>query len=175
MPQRGDVPVRAFAERLHFIPRLIRYPQSILVRRFRSHLEQAPGWVLLTTQGRKSGLPREVLLPCERFDACVLVISTYGWRSNWIRNIQRHAKVRVTCAGSVADGQAEIIAALDRKQALVSAHPFFVPFPTRFLNLLHRTVLRPLWLPFLRWWVRRRPVVVIHVFDLARSIARDES
>lgn len=170
MPQRGDLTVRAFAERLHFIPRLIRYPQSVLVRLFRNYLEHAPGWVLLTTKGRKSGLPREVLLPCERFDACVLVISTYGWRSNWIRNIRHHANVRVTCAGSISDGRAEIIEALDRKQALLSAHPFFVPFPTPFLNLLHRTVLRPLWLPFLRWWVRRRPVVVIHVFDASGGL-----
>jgi len=163
MPQQGDVTVRPFAERLHFIPRLIRFPQSVLVRLFRKYLEHAPGWVLLTTMGRKSGLPREVLLPCERFDASVLVISTYGWRSNWIRNIQRHPGVRVASAGGTLEGQAEIIEAVDRKQALVSAHPFFVPFPTHLLNVLHRTVLRPLWVPFLRWWVRRRPVVVIHV------------
>lgn len=163
MAQQDDLTVRPFAERLYFIPRLIRYPQSMLVRLFRSYLEHAPGWVLLTTKGRKSGLPREVLLPCERFDGCVLVISTYGWRSNWIRNIQRHAEVQVTCAGRTADGRAEIIEDVGRKQALVSAHPFFVPFPTRLLNLLHRTVLRPLWVPFLRRWVRPRAVVVIHV------------
>ena len=108
-------------------------------------------------------LPREVLLPCERFDACVLVISTYGQRSNWIRNILRHPEVQVTCAGRTLAGRAEIVAALDRKQALVSARPFFVPFPTHFLNVLHRTLLRPLWVPFLRWWVRYRPVVIIHV------------
>jgi deazaflavin-dependent oxidoreductase (nitroreductase family) len=164
VPQPADdVKLRPFAERLYFIPRLIRHPQSVLVRLFRNYLERAPGWVLLTTTGRKSGLPREVLLPCERFDASVLVISTYGWRSNWIRNIQRHPEVRVTRAGSHADGRAEIIEALVRKQALLSEHPFFVPFPTRLLNLIHRTVLRPLWVPFLRWWVRRRPVVVIHI------------
>src|SRR5512140_2760970 len=103
MPQPADVTAHPFAERLHFIPRLIRYPQSVLVRLFRHRLERAPGWVLLTTRGRTTGLPREVLLPCERFDACVLVISTYGWRSNWIRNIRRHPLVRVTRAGRAAD------------------------------------------------------------------------
>ena len=108
-------------------------------------------------------MPREILLPCERFDDCLFVISTYGTRSNWIRNIRHHTAVRVTSAGVSVDGRAEIIDALDRKQALVSAHPFFVPFPTSLLNLLHRTVLRPLWVPFLRWWVRLRPIVLIHI------------
>ena len=152
-----------FAEHLYFIPRLIRVPQALLVRLFRRYLERAPGWVLLTTTGRKTGLPREVLLPCERFDDCVLVISTYGWRSNWMRNIARNPAVRVTRAGVTVAGRAEIVALLETRQALVSSHPFFVPFPVYVLNVLHRTVLRPLWVPFLRWWVRGRPVVVIHV------------
>ena len=163
MSKEGNLVARPFAERLHFIPRLIRYPQGILVWVFRNYLERAPGWVLLTTKGRKSGLPRKVLLPCERFDGCVLIISTYGWQSNWIRNIQREPEVRLTCAGSSSQGRAEVIEGLEEKQALVSAHPFFVPFPVYLLNVIHRTVLRPVTVRFLRWWVRRRPVVVIHV------------
>lgn len=155
--------VRPFAERLHFIPRLIKHPQAALVRLLRRTLERSPYWVLLTTTGRKTGLPREVLLPCDRFDSKILVISTYGLRSNWIRNIERHPRVQVTHDGVAIDGRAEILFALDAKQTLVSAHPFFVPFPTRLSNLLHRTLLRPLWVPFLRWWVRSRPVVLIHL------------
>jgi deazaflavin-dependent oxidoreductase (nitroreductase family) len=155
---------RPFAEHLHFIPRVvIRHPQALLVRIFRRYIERSPGWVLLTTKGRKTGLPREVLLPCERFDDCVLVISTYGRRSDWIRNIQRQSQVRVTSAGQTVEGRAEIIETAEARQALVSEHPFFVPFPAHVLNVLHRTVLRPLWVPFLRWWVRLRPIVVIHV------------
>lgn len=166
--------LRPFAERLHFIPRLIRYPQSMLVRVFRNYFEHAPGWVLLTTKGRRTGLPREVLLPCHRFDGRLLVISTYGYRSNWMRNLQRQPKVRITSAGRVAEGRAEIIERLETRQSLVSTHPFFVPFPTRFLDALHRTVLRPVWVPFLRWWVRRRPVVVIHVSEpAAKTEGRD--
>ena len=57
--------------------------------------------------------------------------------------------------------QAEIVEDFAAKRALVSAHPFFPPAPFAILNLLHRTLLRPLWLPFLRWWVRSRPVVAI--------------
>jgi deazaflavin-dependent oxidoreductase (nitroreductase family) len=86
--------------RLHFIPRvLLRHPQRALVRVFRRCFERAPGWVLLSTTGRKTGLPREVLLPCERFADGLLVISTYGRRSDWMRNIEKDPHVSVTCAG----------------------------------------------------------------------------
>ncbi len=135
--------------------------QSTLVRLLRRYFEHAPGWVLLTTTGRKTGLAREVLLPCERTRDFMIVISTYGRRSDWIRNVARNAAVSVTCAGWVLAAHAEIIDDLDVKRALVSAHPFFVPAPFGPLNALHRTVLRPLFVPFLRWWVTRRPLVVI--------------
>jgi len=150
-----------FGSRLHFIPRAIRPLQGALVRVCRRYFERAPGWVLLTTTGRRSGLPREVLLPCERTGDALYAISTYGRRSDWIRNIARDPRVRVTCAGWVLEARAEIVDELERKRALVSAHPFFPAAPFGVLNLLHRTVLRPLCVPFLRWWVSNRPVVVI--------------
>ena len=150
------------AARLYFIPRLvIRYPQRVLVRLLRRYLERAPGWVLLTTRGRKTGLPREVLLPCERFDRRLFVISTYGGRSDWIRNLARTPDVTVSDRGRVVAGRAEIVDDDRVKQALVSEHPFFVPFPVGILNFIHRTLLRPIWVPFLRWWVTGRPVVVV--------------
>jgi deazaflavin-dependent oxidoreductase (nitroreductase family) len=140
--------------------------QAAVVRLFRQYFERAPGWVLLTTVGRRTGLPREVLLPCERFADGLIVISTYGWRSDWMRNIGRDPRVRVTCSGWVLHAEAEIVEDLTTKRALITAHLFFPPAPFAVLNFLHRTVLRPLSLPFLRWWVTRRPVVVIrpHAF-----------
>jgi deazaflavin-dependent oxidoreductase (nitroreductase family) len=151
-----------FAARLHFIPRLlIRYPQRVLIYLLRWYFERAPGWVLLTTQGRKTGLPREVLLPCERFGDRLFVISTYGGRSDWIRNISKNPAVQITSGGRNLSGRAEVITSLEEKQSIVSEHPFFVPLPIGILNVIHRTVLRPIWVPFLRWWVTGRPVVVI--------------
>ena len=150
------------AARLHFIPRVVIRPlQLALVRVFRRYFERAPGWVLLTTTGRKTGLPREVLLPCERTADALIVISTYGNRSDWMRNLRREPRVRVTAAGWVLDARAEVVEDLAAKQTLVAAHPFFAPLPIGVLNALHRTVLRPVFVPFLCWWVRRRPVVVI--------------
>ncbi len=53
---------KPFAAHLYFIPRALRRPQAALVRLPRRYFQVAPGWVLLTTTGRKTGLSREVLL-----------------------------------------------------------------------------------------------------------------
>ena len=150
-----------FAARLHFIPRAIRPVQTAIVRLFRRYFERAPGWVLLTTTGRKSSLPREVLLPCERSAEALIVISTYGRQSDWIRNIQCDPRVRVTCAGWLLNARAEILDDVEAKRTAISTHVFFPAAPIAILNLLHRTLLRPVWLPFLRRWVTSRPVVII--------------
>jgi deazaflavin-dependent oxidoreductase (nitroreductase family) len=150
-----------FAARLHFLPRLLRRPQTAIVRLFRRYFERSPGWVLLTTRGRKTGLLREVLLPCERFSEGLIVISTYGMQSDWIKNIRRDPRVMVSAAGWVIPARAEIIDDVETKRALVTAHVFFPPAPIEPLNFIHRTLLRPFSVLFLRWWVRPRPVVVI--------------
>lgn len=150
-----------FAARLYFIPRLLRRPQAALNRRFHAYFARAPGWVLLTTRGRKTGLDREVLLPCERTPDSLIVISTYGRRSHWIRNLSKDARVRVTCGGWPVEAEAEIVEDPAARRALIAAHPFFVPAPFWPLNLLARTVLRPLVVWWLRRWVTVRPLVVI--------------
>ncbi len=164
IPQRsapGGGQPEPWAARLHFIPRSLRHVQTAIVWLFRRYFERAPAWVLLTTTGRRTGLPREVLLPCERTRDALIVISTYGRRSDWIRNIGRDPRVQVTCAGWILPAQAEIVDDLDVKRSIVSAHPFFAPAPFAILNLLHRTLLRPLSVAFLRRWVENRPVVLI--------------
>lgn len=159
------MPREPFAAHLHFIPMALRRPQNALVRRFRRYFERAPGWVLLTTRGRKTGLPREVLLPCERSPEFLIIISTYGWRSHWIRNIQQNPEVQVSCAGWIASGHAELVEELDRKRALVATHPFFPVAPFA----LVRTVLRPLLVLFLRLWVAPRPLVLIRPEQIVRE------
>jgi deazaflavin-dependent oxidoreductase (nitroreductase family) len=163
MPHAHHRPREAFAARLHVVPRAIRPIQHAIVRIFRRYFERAPGWVLLTTTGRKTGLPREVLLPCERTADAIIVISTYDRRSDWIRNLERQPAVRVTAAGWVLSATAEVVDDVEAKRALVTQYPFFVPLPLGPLNWLHRTVLRPLTVVLLRWWVRGRPMVVIRL------------
>lgn len=151
-----------FAARLHFIPRALRPVHAVLIRGLRWYFSRARGWVLLTTIGRKTGLPREVLLPCARTDAFVLVMSTYGSRSDWMRNLRADPRVRVTHRGRVLPARAEIVDDLARKRALVTAHPFFAPAPFAIVHLVALTVLRPLVVAFLGGWVTPRPVVLFH-------------
>jgi deazaflavin-dependent oxidoreductase (nitroreductase family) len=83
--------------------------------------------VLLTTRGRRTGLPREVLLPCTRTEDAIIVISTYGWRSDWIRNLRKTPEVEVTWSGRRLPGRAEVVEEVARKRQLVTDHPFFPP------------------------------------------------
>jgi deazaflavin-dependent oxidoreductase (nitroreductase family) len=147
-----------FAAHLHFIPRTLAGLQAAIVSLFRRRLECSPNWVLLTTRGRRTGLPREVLLPCIRTGSTVIVISTYGWRSDWMRNIRKAPEVQVTWSGRQVPGSAEVIEDLPRKRQLVTEQPFFPPAPTALLNRL----LRPILVPWLRRWVTPRPMLVIH-------------
>ena len=150
-----------FAARLYFIPTALRSTHAALIRRLRHYFERAPGWVILTTTGRKTGLPREVLLPCERSPDAVIVISTYGSRSQWIRNLKRDPRVRFTTGGWTLSGEAEVIEELERKHAVVTADPFFPPAPFTIVHAVLRTLLRPLLIRFIRWWVNPRPIVLI--------------
>jgi hypothetical protein len=99
------------------------------------------------------------------------VISTYGWRSNWVRNIQRCADVQITAGGWVLSGRAELVEALERKLELVSRRPFFPIAPFTAVHALLRTLLRPLLVLLLRRWVRPRPIVVVHPLALVGDSA----
>ena len=157
------VATEPFFARLHAIPRALRPVHTALIRHLRGYFSRAGGWVLLTTRGRKTGLPREVLLPCAHTDELVLVMSTYGHRSDWIRNIRADPGVQVTHRGRVVPARAEIVEDVARKRALVSAHPFFAPAPFALVHAVMLTVLRPFTVAFLRRWVTSRPVVVCHL------------
>ena len=58
-----------------------------------------------------------------------------------------------------------IIDDLERKRALVRAHPFFAPAPFALVNAVVLTLFRPVMVAFLRRWVTVRPVVVLHLTD----------
>jgi len=123
----------------------------------RDYFEHAAGWVILTTAGRKSGFPREVLLPCWRGAGELLVISTFGWRSNWIRNLRHSPRVSVTLDGRNVPGSAEIVEDVERKRRLVSERPYCPVAPFTWVSRLAGPVLP--W--FLRRWVTRRPIVLV--------------
>ena len=152
-----------WAARLHFVARAIRPPQEAVVSRFRRDVERSPHWVLLTTRGRKTGLPREVLLPCARDGNRVLVVSTYARRAAWIRNLEACAEVELTSRGTKVAGRAEIVDDVARKHALAAEMPFVPLAPVGFAQSLARGALRGLAVAWLKQWVTPRPVVLIEI------------
>lgn len=89
------------------------------------------------------------------------MISTYGWRSDWIRNLAKNPEVCVTCAGLRLRGVAEIVEEPEAKRSIVSAHPFFPAAPFIWVHAILRSLLRPLLVLLLRRWVGPRPIVII--------------
>lgn len=124
------------------------------------YYRRSPGWVVLTTIGRRTGLPRQTLLPCGRRDGEIVVISTYGWRSDWIRNLRKNPQVTVTRDGAVVNGTAEVVEDLERKRKIVSEAPLVIP-PFAVVRAIALGPMRPVVTAFLRRWVTSRPVVVI--------------
>jgi deazaflavin-dependent oxidoreductase (nitroreductase family) len=154
-------PDEPWTARLHFIARAIRPTQEALVSLLRRDLERSPHWVLLTTRGRRTGLPREVLLPCARDGNRVLVVSTYGRRSAWIRNLETCPDVELASGGRKVAGRAEIVDDVARKHALAARMPFVPLVPIGFAQSLARGVLRGPLVAWLQRWVTPRPVVLI--------------
>ncbi len=98
-----------FTARLHFITRPMSRLNAARIRLARNYYLRSPGWVVLTTIGRRTGLPRQTLLPCGRRACEIVVVSTYGWRSDWIRNLRKNPQVKVTRDGAEVNGVAEVV------------------------------------------------------------------
>lgn len=89
------------SKRPNFVLRLIfRFPRWLYDARL--------GWIfghralLVTHRGRKSGLLRETALEVIRFDRATqasLVISAWGERSDWFRNIQHSPALQIETGG----------------------------------------------------------------------------
>jgi deazaflavin-dependent oxidoreductase (nitroreductase family) len=161
-----------WAAQLHFVARAIRPSQEALVSLFRRDVERSPHWVLLTTRGRKTGLPREVLLPCARDGRRVLVVSTYGRRSAWIRNVEACPDVELTSRGEKVAGRAEIVDDVVRKHALAAEMPFVPLAPVGIAQSLARGALRVPIVAWLKRWVTPRPVVLIETAGSTPSQSR---
>lgn len=158
MPDTSREPLAA---RLHGLVRFWRPLELAIIRALRSYLERAPGYVLLTTRGRRTGRAREVLLPCARIGDDVVVISTYGRRSNWVRNLCDDPDVTLTCNGQVVRARAELVDDAERKWKLVSSDPIFLALPIGVLFGLTWMVFGALCAPIMRRWVAARPVVLL--------------
>lgn len=160
MADKPDSGAEPFAAKLHFITRPVGRLNALRLRLASSYYRRSPGWVVLTTIGRRTGLPRQTLLPCGRRDGEIVVISTYGWRSDWIRNLRKDPHVTVTRDGAVMSGIAEVVEDLERKRRIVTENPLVI-FPFAIVRAIAFGPMRPVTTAFLRRWVTSRPVVVI--------------
>ena len=65
--------------------------------------------LLLTTTGRKSGLPRVTLLQYEEVDGVITVGAARGRQADWVRNIAADPKVMIRVGRRQFHGIAEIV------------------------------------------------------------------
>ena len=66
------------------------------------------GWFLvLTTTGRRSGLPRRTPLNYAILDGRVYLLSGFGRRADWYRNLTADHRVTLALPGRVVEGSAE--------------------------------------------------------------------
>ncbi len=91
-------------------PAEFRAPPAGLMRfLYRSGLSPVLGRLvlLLTTTGRKSGLPRTTPLQYEQVDGAIYVASARGAKADWFRNILADRCVRVRIGSREFEGLAE--------------------------------------------------------------------
>lgn len=98
---------------------LLRLPALL----YRAHL----GWLLgerfvhLTVRGRKSGLPRQVVLEVVGRDPStggLFIASAWGRRSQWFLNLQAHPRARVRTGRRQFSGAVSVLAETEAARAL---------------------------------------------------------
>ncbi|HLO15538.1 MAG TPA: nitroreductase family deazaflavin-dependent oxidoreductase [Anaerolineales bacterium] len=65
--------------------------------------------LLLTTTGRKSGLPRTTPLQYEDLGGAIYVASANGRRADWFKNIEANPRVHLRIKSSEFDGLAQTV------------------------------------------------------------------
>ncbi|MEU4926509.1 nitroreductase/quinone reductase family protein [Streptomyces yokosukanensis] len=85
-----------------------------LVTRFQRHLanplnRRMPTQILLETTGRTSGLPRRTPVGGRTVGQSFWLVSEFGHKSQYVRNIQADPKVRVRIAGHWHQGTAHLL------------------------------------------------------------------
>jgi deazaflavin-dependent oxidoreductase (nitroreductase family) len=77
---------------------------------------RVPGWALLETTGRKSGLPRTTPVGDGLDGSTFWIVSEHGRRSAYVRNIEANPRVRVRVRGRWRSGTASLVPQDDPRQ-----------------------------------------------------------
>jgi deazaflavin-dependent oxidoreductase (nitroreductase family) len=77
----------------------------------RTALERArlPGWALLETTGRRSGLPRRVPVGDGLRADTFWIVAEHGHAADYVKNIAHDPRVRVKARGRWREGTAEVL------------------------------------------------------------------
>ena len=106
------------AERLpHWVYRLFNQPRKLY--RFGFGQKVGPPLIILTTIGRKSGLPRETPLQYELIDGVYYAGSMRGDKADWYRNILAEPRVTIQVGDETMPALAEAIDDTDRVLAFL--------------------------------------------------------
>ncbi len=88
--------------------------------------------LLLTTVGRKSGLPRATPIQFEKVDGVYYAASARGQEADWFKNILANPKVHVEAAGEEFDALAESVTEsariADFLELRLKRHPVMIRF-----------------------------------------------
>jgi deazaflavin-dependent oxidoreductase (nitroreductase family) len=66
--------------------------------------------LLLTTNGRRTGKPHKIAIEYFTYEKVIYIISGYGRKADWFRNILKDNRVEVTIRGKRLNGLAEVVA-----------------------------------------------------------------
>ena len=78
-------------------------------RRLNAVMRRLPNHILLETTGRVSGLPRRTPVGGRRVGDTFWLVSEFGERSQYVRNILADPKVRVRIRGRWHEGTAQLL------------------------------------------------------------------
>jgi deazaflavin-dependent oxidoreductase (nitroreductase family) len=107
-------------------------PAKLMIALYRAGLGNVIGGLvlLLTTTGRKSGLPRVTPLQYEEIDGAIYVASARGIKADWFRNILANRCVHVRMGSREFEARAEPITdscrIADFLELRLSRHPRMV-------------------------------------------------
>ena len=126
-----------------FFWRLMKFGNRRVVRQFGAGFKGGDMVLLLTTTGRKSGLPRTTPLQYEDVDGVIYVASARGQKADWFCNLVAHPQVEVQIRAERFRALAEPITApariADFLEARLQRHPRMI----RAMLLMHGIVGRP--------------------------------
>ena len=129
--------------RLSFPWRLMRFLNRHLMPKTKPEVKLSGLVLLLTTTGRKSGLPRQTRLQYEKYDGVIYVASARGQQADWFRNIVANPHVEVQIEGQSLRGLAEPITdparIADFLELRLERHPRMI----RAMLLSHGLLARP--------------------------------